>query len=126
MSSQLDAPPTSDAAVDFEVTARLPMKVWWCDAPDLPGSAIGSSFDIRLTPHPITKYGPPGKRVGSGSDATRTASAGSAVAPATRKAPRTRRFAVESLRSLNTLRSNCADCHTLAVKKRSRRGRVQR
>ena len=57
------------------------MNVWWCDAPGLPASAIGSSFDIRLTPHPITKYGPPGKRAGSGSEAARTASAGNAVHP---------------------------------------------
>src|SRR5215207_8466296 len=104
MSSQLDAPPTREAAVDSAVTLRLPMNVWWWEAPGFPGRAIGSSFDIRLTPHPITKYGPPGKRAGSGSEAARTASAGSADTPATTKAPSTRRFAVESLRSVNALR----------------------
>ena len=99
MSSQLDAPPTSEAAVDFASTALLPMNVWWCDAPGLPASTIGSSFDIRLTPQPITKYGPPGKRVGSGSAAARITSAGSAVAPAARNAPRTSRCDFDSLRS---------------------------
>jgi hypothetical protein len=64
---------------------------------------MGSSFDIRLTPQPITKYGPPGKRVGSGSAAARTASAGNAVAPAATNAPRTSRCAVDSLRSFKRL-----------------------